>query len=97
MDYINSTEMFQANKHKKSENLSLHLIFPTEQNIAVVYPGILGSILNLHKIYKVTNLHLTRKKLPNLGSNSWSSLPGSYPLTIRLLGTHPYGRITDAE
>ena len=22
--------------------------------------------------------HLTRKKLPNLGSNSWSSLPGSY-------------------
>ena len=30
-------------------------------------------------------LYLTRKKLPNLGLNSWSSLPGSYPLTIRLL------------
>ena len=29
--------------------------------------------------------HLTRKKLPNLGLNSWSSLSGSYPLTIRLL------------
>ena len=27
-----------------------------------------------------------RKKLPNPGSNSWSSLSGSYPLTIRLLG-----------
>ena len=26
------------------------------------------------------------RKLPNLGSNSRSSLPGSYPLTVRLLG-----------
>ena len=28
-------------------------------------------------------LHLTMKNLPNLGSNSWFSLPGSYPLAIR--------------
>ena len=28
---------------------------------------------------------LTGKKLPNLGSNLWFSLPGSYPLIIRLL------------
>ena len=32
-------------------------------------------------------LHIERKKLLNLGSNSWSSLPGSDPLAIRLLGT----------
>ena len=42
-----------------------------------------------------TSMHLSwkqrrrRKKLPNLGSNSWSSLPGSYPLTSRPLGTLP--------
>ena len=35
---------------------------------------------------------LTRKKLCNLWSNSWSSLPGSYPLTIRLLIIYEPGR-----
>ena len=29
--------------------------------------------------------HTQRKKLPNLGSNSWVSLPGSYHLTISLM------------
>ena len=32
-----------------------------------------------------------RKKSPNMESNSWSSIPGPYPLTIRLSGTHPKG------
>ena len=32
--------------------------------------------------------HLTKKKLSNRERNSWSSLPGSYTLTI---GTHPKG------
>ena len=29
------------------------------------------------------SIDIERKKVPNLGLNSWSSLPGSYPLTIR--------------
>ena len=39
-----------------------------------------NQLVNLHLFF-----HIERKKLPNLGSNSWSSLSGSYPLTIRLM------------
>ena len=37
------------------------------------------------QIFLEQTVHLTRKELPNLGSNSWASLPGSYSLTISLL------------
>ena len=37
---------------------------------------------NFWKLGKIL-AHMEGKKLPNLGLNSWSSLPGSYPLTIR--------------
>ena len=39
---------------------------------------------NLHFFF-----HTQKKKLPNLGSNSWFSLTGSYRLNIRLSGTSP--------
>ena len=39
--------------------------------------------------YHMSMVYTQRKKLPNLGSNSWFSLPGSYCLTIKLSGTHP--------
>ena len=39
---------------------------------------------------------MERKKLPDLGSNLWSSPSGSYPPTIRLLGTCPKGKVSQA-
>ena len=47
-----------------------------------------NQLVNLHLLF-----HIARKKLPNLRSNSWSSLPGSYSLTIRLMvrGYEPGG------
>ena len=42
-------------------------------------------LFNLHFFFR-----LTRNKFPNLGSNSQSSLPGSYPLTIRLIMVRGY-------
>ena len=49
---------------------------------------VLKNFCGLRKTYSLSiTYYVTRRNLPNLGSNSWSSLPGSYPLTIRLLGS----------
>ena len=43
----------------------------------------------LNRSANICIVHTQRKKLSNLESNSWFSLPGSYRLTIRLSGTRP--------
>ena len=42
-----------------------------------------------HHVFTYPNICTQRNKLPNLESNSWFSLPGSYYLTIRLSCTCP--------